>query len=803
MNIFKLLGIVSIDTSDANRSLDNITGKAEKSGSRLGGIFSKAGRAVGVGVAAGAATAATALAGIAIAGTRAAIDFEAGMREVFTLLPQLSAESRDKMSADVQAFAAEAGVLPDEVVPALYQAISAGVPQDNVFEFLRVANAAAVGGVTDLETAVDGITSVVNAYGSDVISAAEASDLMFTAVKLGKTTFGELSASLFNVIPQASALGVEFGDVTAALAAMTAQGTPTSVATTQMRQLFVELSKAGGDASDTFTQLAGKTFKEFIASGGNVQTALQLMEKHAQDTGVGVNDLFGSVEAGNAALALTGKGTEAFGNALAEMGDSAGATQAAFETMQASNAQQMKKIRANIAVVLIQLGDQFLPILSKLLDWFVRQLPAIQGMVQTAFNAIGRAIDFVSESVVPRLSRVFGDVGDNSGTLKATLSRVWGEIKDFLSATFDALVALWEVVLKPVWGAIEPFVVGVFRGIGSAVGATLRALTATMQAFTAFLRGDWEGAFNAMSSAILYIWVGLKETTGRLMAGLRDTLLNIMGALPGEMAEIGKNIVQGLANGITSALNIVTDAAESVGNSVKNTLRRILGIESPSKVTERYGVYLLEGLSKGLKSDKALKELEDATLEAAGRVVSAVQQGLTPAADALEYLNPLADQLREQLALKYAAGDLAGYDLVLGKLVSVEGAIKAIIGLTDPLAEARAWTGRLASEVEEGFKKPGEAIDLLTPKLIQLRQDLANAYGEQDLEEYNLVLGKIELIEAALGRISEVTIPAPNLDMPYLPGASNSSVARDLAEADRIRADTERAEREFCARGGS
>lgn len=61
---------------------------------------------------------------------------------------------------------------------------------------------AAVGGVTELETAVDGITSVVNAYGDDVLSAAEASDLMFTAVKLGKTDFTQLSASLFNVIPR-------------------------------------------------------------------------------------------------------------------------------------------------------------------------------------------------------------------------------------------------------------------------------------------------------------------------------------------------------------------------------------------------------------------------------------------------------------------------------------------------------------------------------------------------------------------------------------------------------------------------
>ena len=122
-----------------------------------------------------------------------------------------------------------------------------------------------MGGVTDLSTAVDGITSVVNAYGSDVVSATEASDLMFTAVKNGKTNFEQLSKSLFNVVPVASALGVSFEDVTAGISSMTAQGVPTSVATTQMRQMFVELSKEGTKTSDLFTKLAGKTFKEMLS----------------------------------------------------------------------------------------------------------------------------------------------------------------------------------------------------------------------------------------------------------------------------------------------------------------------------------------------------------------------------------------------------------------------------------------------------------------------------------------------------------------------------------------------------------
>ncbi len=281
--------------------------------------------------------------------------FQEGMNKVFTLLPELNKQAMDDMTNQTKAFAKEFGVIPEKLTPALYQALSAGVPKDNVFSFLEVAQKAAVGGITELETAVDGISSVVNAYGANVVSAAKASDLMFMAAKLGKTDFKELSQSLFNVIPTASALGVKFEDVSAAIASVTAVGVPTSVATTQLRQMFVELSKEGTKTSQVFKQISGKSFKDFIASGKNTQDALKLMEEYAKKTNVGINDLFGSVEAGNAALSLTGQGTDMFTNSLKEMENAAGATDTAYQTMDKGIGRAMEKIKANFEVFKIRI----------------------------------------------------------------------------------------------------------------------------------------------------------------------------------------------------------------------------------------------------------------------------------------------------------------------------------------------------------------------------------------------------------------------------------------------------------------
>ena len=349
----------------------------EKSGSGLTSTFKKL-----AGAAAGVFTAAKVVQ-FGKETVSAFTNFESGMNEVFTLLPGISGDAMDEMSQQVKAFAKENGVLTDEAIPAVYQAISAGVSKDNVFDFLTTANKAAVGGVTNLETAVDGLTTVVNSYGSDTMDVNTASDLMFTTVKLGKTTFEELSASLYNVLPTASAAGISFQDVSAALATITAQGVPTATATTQLRQAFVELSDTGSEVGKTFKTVAGKSFKEFIASGGNTQDALQLLEQYAKKSNVGVNELFSSVEAGNAALSLTGNATDKFSAALEEMGAASGATDTAFAKMEESFSRKIDKLKAKFDVLKVNIGDKLVGAILEIWDKAEPVFTQLEGALQS------------------------------------------------------------------------------------------------------------------------------------------------------------------------------------------------------------------------------------------------------------------------------------------------------------------------------------------------------------------------------------------------------------------------------------
>ena len=303
------------DARGIRRAFDETDASAKKLGGAFTTLQGKLGAVFGVaGLAGGAAMAVKAFA-----------DMDTGMREVFTLMPGISAEAMGSMTDDVKAFSREYGLTTTQVIPALYQAISAGVPPENVFTFMETAAKMARGGATDLQTAVDGLSTAVNAYGVEALSAEDASDIMFTGMRLGKTTIGELSGALFQVVPVASAAGVGFDQITAALTAITLQGAPTNVAATNLRGALVELGKEGTIAFLAFEKAAGQTFPEFIDAGGTLQEAFDLMAVAAEADGSAIQNSFGSIEAGMAATVLSSDtGSAQFGSNMDAMAERAG-----------------------------------------------------------------------------------------------------------------------------------------------------------------------------------------------------------------------------------------------------------------------------------------------------------------------------------------------------------------------------------------------------------------------------------------------------------------------------------------------
>jgi TP901 family phage tail tape measure protein len=461
---------LEVDRRKFDSQLRDAEGDARGFGSRVGGVFGGISKAA----IAGGAAAGAAISAVAVKGTMDFIGFEEQLNEVFTLLPDLSQDAMDEMSRDVRDFAKEFGTLPNEVVPSLYQAISAGVPQDNVFEFLETAQKAAIGGVTSLETAVDGITTAVNSYGAEVLDASQASDLMFTAVRLGKTNFEELSASMFQVTPLASSLGIGFDQVAAGAATLTAQGVPTSVAMTQMRSLFTALAESGTDLDEVIRNQLGAGFEDLVAEGMDVGTILNTLRESMPDNEF--RELFGRVEATNAALAFTGSNFDTFNDNLAEMGAAAGATDTAFETMDQGIGRSFAKIRAAFSVMMIDVGERLGPAVANIADQFIEFMPAIGDAVLWVFDRLGdlatrlsgpvaTAFQFVRDNAGPAFDLFIGFAENVRDFVAPIIARIGDVLRDdvvpFVRSTVDEARRLWDIFSEGE---------GIIDGIGNVLG---------------------------------------------------------------------------------------------------------------------------------------------------------------------------------------------------------------------------------------------------------------------------------------------------------------------------------------------
>ncbi|NYC04383.1 TP901 family phage tail tape measure protein [Clostridium beijerinckii] len=156
----------------------------------------------------------------------------------------------------------------DTIQDGMYDTISSGVAAEKSVDFLTTAVKAAKGGFTDTATSVDGLTTVLNAYGLKTEEVTNIANQMFIAQNLGKTTFGEMSSSIGNVIPTTAALKVTTSELFSSLATLTANGIKTSEAVTGLKAAYSNIAKPSDDAAKMAEKLGLKFNAAHLQSVG-------------------------------------------------------------------------------------------------------------------------------------------------------------------------------------------------------------------------------------------------------------------------------------------------------------------------------------------------------------------------------------------------------------------------------------------------------------------------------------------------------------------------------------------------------
>lgn len=178
----KLLARVGADISEFQKKMQTVSKDMKDTGAKfkkIGGNMASIGKSMTTKLT-------LPLAAAGGASVKLASDFEGSLNKVGTIA-DTNVKNIDNFKNEILDLSSTTGESATGISEALYQTISATGDTANAMEYVGIAAKAAKGGFTDTETAVDGLTSVMNAYGmKGEESMQQVADMMLTTQNVGK-----------------------------------------------------------------------------------------------------------------------------------------------------------------------------------------------------------------------------------------------------------------------------------------------------------------------------------------------------------------------------------------------------------------------------------------------------------------------------------------------------------------------------------------------------------------------------------------------------------------------------------------
>lgn len=562
------------------------------------------------------------LAAAGAASIKLATDFDNGMAKVSTIADTTVMSIKD-LGSGVMKLSSDTGVSTDELNEGLYQVLSATNDTANALDYLEVSAKLAKGGFTDVNSAIDGATSVMNAYGKTGKEEFEkVADVMVMTQNLGKTTVNELAGSLFNVVPAATAAGISFEQVGAAMATMTAQGTPTSVATTQLRSAIQAFTAPNAEMQKTISGVADEMIREqkisgplveeyqkqvkvfqdliekkravntttaegraeakkydtaikeqqktvFEAAGGlgslimeseGLAGAFKIVTDAADGNTLKMSNMLGSVEAVNSVLQLTSEqGAEKYRTSLEGMGEAAGATGTAFEKMQKSAGAQFQMLLNDLKILGVQFGTLLLPPVLAITKGIKSFLDVIINLPEP-IKAIVVVIGGIVAAIGPLLT-IAGKIITNIKTLATIIS------------TLKTVITGFTTVFKILNTVLLANPIGIIITLIGLLVAAFIYLWNNCEEFREFWIKLWEGIKSVVKTVVdaisNFFTVTIPETFKKLLAWINQNWVEPWNRIWESVGNFFKNAWNSYVETVRTVLSTILNIILTVTAAIK------------------------------------------------------------------------------------------------------------------------------------------------------------------------------------------------------------------------------------------
>jgi tape measure domain-containing protein len=374
--------------------------------------------------------------------------------------------------------------------------------------------------------------------------------------------------------------GIKSLDITTPLGQITGIGSIISQLGTVVEQTFGAIGQAIPQA---FSGLSG-VISSLVGSGNQIQTLFATISTTISGV-LGTMDFSALTNLAQAILPALQAGFQTF----------LGYVTPAIQPLLTAFVNLWNAIQPIVNVITSSLMPVF-QILGAFLGGFVS---GVMGALTTAFNVLAGVarvltpvIQFVG-SVIQALAPIFVTVAGFIGQLMgqfAGFNGILGVVGKVVSSVFSGIIGFGSRLFSSLSGVFNNIANG-FRIMGSGLGGVGRGIANTFSSIIGFAGGMVSGIIKSVS--------GVAGKIGSHFSGV----FNAISKAIGNVADIGKNIVDGIASGIKGAWKSVTSAIGALTDMIPKKIRSLLGIHSPSRVMrDMVGKFIPQGIAVGMTS---------------------------------------------------------------------------------------------------------------------------------------------------------------------------------------------------------
>lgn len=246
----------------------------------------------------------------------------------------------------------------------------------------------------------------------------------------------------------------------------------------------------------------------------------------------------------------------------------------------------------------------------------------VSTVISTIYTIIKTFVDAVSAFWAANGTQIIAAAQSAWSTVQSVIQAVVGFVSNLVSVFLAAVQQWWAQngdqimsAVKTAWDFIQNVIATVTSIISSVVAAFRSAFEGDWRGFGEHLREAWDTLWNAIKSVVETIWPVIKGIVD-------DAVKAVVGFFTKtDWGQVGKDIISGIANGISSAASWLANAARDAAQAALNAAKGFFGIHSPSTVMMAVGKNMMMGWGLGIQNNANIPAT--ATAQVSSGVISA------------------------------------------------------------------------------------------------------------------------------------------------------------------------------------